>query len=87
MAGGAGSLINRAYDLRENDLPLACHLAEWAALAAPEDVAAQQCVIDIFNIRAEGEISLMGRGIFSHAVRQAQKALAALSSESSLDTH
>jgi glyoxylase-like metal-dependent hydrolase (beta-lactamase superfamily II) len=78
LAGGVNSLISRAYDLRENDLAMACHLAEWAALAEPDDTAAQQCVIDIFNARAEGEISLMGRGIFSHAVRRAEKALAAL---------
>jgi hypothetical protein len=35
-------------------------------------------VIDIFKARADTEISLMGRGIFSHAVRKAEKSLAAM---------
>ncbi len=77
LAGGTEAMIEKAYQLADSNLPLACHLAEWAALAEPDNDKAQQCVIDIFNKRAEGEISLMGRGIFSHAVRQAEKALAA----------
>ena len=56
-------------------------LALRAALAEPEDRAAQQCVIDVFTKRAEGEISLMGRGLLSHAARRAEKAIAALNGE------
>ena len=71
-------MIARARELLDSDPALACHLAEWAALAAPEDREAHQCVIDVFNKRAEPEISLMGRGILTHAVRKAEKAIAAL---------
>jgi glyoxylase-like metal-dependent hydrolase (beta-lactamase superfamily II) len=78
LAGGASPLIARARELIDADPALACHLAEWAALAAPEEPDAQQCVIDVFGKRAEGEISLMGRGLLSHAVRKAEKALADL---------
>jgi alkyl sulfatase BDS1-like metallo-beta-lactamase superfamily hydrolase len=78
LAGGAKVLIERAREINDSDPALACHLAEWAALAEPENRDAQQCVIDIFKARADGEISLMGRGIFSHAVRKAEKALAAM---------
>ena len=78
LAGGAPPLIARARELVDSDPALACHLAEWAALAAPEDRDAQQCVIDVFKTRADAEISLMGRGLLSHAVRKAEKALAAL---------
>ncbi|MBW1687429.1 MAG: MBL fold metallo-hydrolase [Deltaproteobacteria bacterium] len=78
LAGGASLLIARARDLIDADPALACHLAEWASLAAPEDPDAQQCVIDVFGKRAETEISLMGRGLLSHAVRKAEKALADL---------
>jgi alkyl sulfatase BDS1-like metallo-beta-lactamase superfamily hydrolase len=78
LAGGAKALIERAREVNASDPALACHLAEWAALAEPENRDAQQCVIDIFKARADGEISLMGRGIFSHAVRRAEKALAAM---------
>ncbi len=81
LAGGVKPLIERARELMNTDLKLACHLAEWAALAAPTDLAAQQCVIDVFAAHAEKEISLMGRGILSHAVRTAEKAIAAQKSE------
>jgi glyoxylase-like metal-dependent hydrolase (beta-lactamase superfamily II) len=78
LAGGASLLIARARKLIDSDPALACHLAEWASLAAPEDPEAQQCVIDVFGKRAETEISLMGRGLLSHAVRKAEQALANL---------
>jgi hypothetical protein len=54
---------------------MACHLAEWAALAEPDNTDAQGCVRDLFRRRANDERSLMGRGIFMHAVRQAKRAL------------
>ena len=79
LAGGVTSLIDRARELADSNPALACHLAEWAALGAPEDRSAHECVIDVFSKRAESEISLMGRGILTHAVRKSQKALAALS--------
>ena len=50
----------------------------WAALAEPENREAQQCAIDIFQARADAEISLMWRWIFSHAVRKAEEAIAAM---------
>jgi len=78
LAGGVAPLIARARELADSDPALACHLAEWAGLAAPDDRAAQQCVIDVFTKRADAEVSLMGRGILSHAVRQAQRVIAAL---------
>jgi glyoxylase-like metal-dependent hydrolase (beta-lactamase superfamily II) len=81
LAGGVEPLVRRARELADSDPALACHLAEWAALAAPEDRPAQQCVIDVFNKRAETEVSLMGRGLLSHAVRRAEKALATLDGE------
>jgi alkyl sulfatase BDS1-like metallo-beta-lactamase superfamily hydrolase len=75
LAGGADKLVDRATELADDDLPLACHLAEWAALADPSNGRAHECVRDLFRKRAEGEISLMGRGIFMHAVRRAEQAL------------
>jgi glyoxylase-like metal-dependent hydrolase (beta-lactamase superfamily II) len=75
LAGGVSPLIDRARELMDSDPAMACHLAEWAALGAPDDPLAQKCVIDVFGKRAESEIALMGRGILSHAVRKAQEAL------------
>ncbi len=37
LAGGVESLLARMEALRASDPPLACHLADWAWLAAPED--------------------------------------------------
>jgi hypothetical protein len=82
LAGGAASLITRATELTSTDPKLACHLAEWAALAEPDNPEAHQCVIDVFKSRAEDEISLMGRGILSHAARKSEKALARLNADS-----
>jgi glyoxylase-like metal-dependent hydrolase (beta-lactamase superfamily II) len=81
LAGGVEPLIRRAGEVADSSPALACHLAEWAGLAAPEDRDALQCVIDVFKRRADAEISLMGRGILSHAVRKAERALAALDGE------
>ncbi|MFI5398274.1 MAG: alkyl sulfatase dimerization domain-containing protein [Candidatus Binatia bacterium] len=78
LAGGASPLIARARELVDSNRALACHLAEWAALAAPENADAHRCVIEVFGKRAESEIALMARGIFSHAVRNAEAALARL---------
>jgi glyoxylase-like metal-dependent hydrolase (beta-lactamase superfamily II) len=78
LAGGVAPLIERARELADSDPAMACHLAEWAALGAPEDRSAHECVIEVFNKRAATEISLMGRGILSHAARKSEKALAAL---------
>ena len=74
LAGGVDAVVARARALADSDPRLASHLAEWAFLGQPDSKAAQDCVIDIFGARAETEVSLMGRGILSHAVRTAQKA-------------
>lgn len=81
LAGGVQSLIDRANELKESDPAMACHLAEWAALGAPDSKEAHQCAIDVFEARAEDEIALMARGIFNHAVRRSEKALDALDEE------
>jgi alkyl sulfatase BDS1-like metallo-beta-lactamase superfamily hydrolase len=75
LAGGIDRLVRRALELADTDIALACHLAEWAVTADPASRAAQECVRDLFRARADGEVSLMGRGIFMHAVRTADKAL------------
>ncbi len=71
IAGGTGVLVARARELADTDLPLACHLASWAVKADPADAAARECMRDLYGRRAEEEPSLMGRGIFMHAVRTA----------------
>lgn len=75
LAGGTDKLGERARALADSDIAMACHLAEWAALAEPENSDAQACVRDLFKQRASDESSLMGRGIYMYAVREAKKAL------------
>ncbi len=75
LAGGVGVLVERAQALADEDIALACHLAEWAALAEPKNESAQQVMRDLFTKRAEDESSLMGRGVYMHAARQAKRAL------------
>ena len=82
LAGGTAALVKRGRALASSDLALACHLAEWAALAAPDDRAALELKRDVFTARAAEETSLMARNIFARAAREAEEALArATSSE------
>jgi alkyl sulfatase BDS1-like metallo-beta-lactamase superfamily hydrolase len=71
LAGGAQRLAARAEELAgEGDLPLACHLAEAAWLAAPDDPGVARVRRDVYALRAERESSLMARGIFAAAARE-----------------
>jgi alkyl sulfatase BDS1-like metallo-beta-lactamase superfamily hydrolase len=75
---GVDAVVARARALKEaGDLPLACHLAEWARLAEPTHRAVNELARDLFDARAEAESSLMARGIFNDAARAAEKALGA----------
>lgn len=74
LAGGAGRLAERAKELVASDLKLACHLAELAALAAPDDVAIQAARADVLRARAASEHSLMARGIFNAAAAESEPA-------------
>ena len=80
LAGGTDSIVARARELAATDLPLACHLAEWAMLADPTSVAANECARDVFRLRQGQESSLHVRAICGHAIRTAEAALAASAS-------
>jgi alkyl sulfatase BDS1-like metallo-beta-lactamase superfamily hydrolase len=76
LAGGALALAQRADELASaGDLRLACHLAEQAGLAAPEDHAVQTIRADVYERRRKAETSLMAKGIFASAVRESKQAL------------
>jgi len=73
MAGGASALIARARQaVHDNDLRLACHLADMAGWAAPDDPAIHDARADIFMRRRDAETSLMSKGIFMAAARESQ---------------
>lgn len=75
LAGGIAALVARARALELTDMPLACHLAEWASLADPTDRGANEVMRDLFTKRAENEPSLMARNIFRAAAKRATAAL------------
>lgn len=71
LAGGPGRLAERALALASAaELRLACHLAELAGLAAPDDAAVRAARAAVYELRAESEHSLMARGIFNAAARE-----------------
>ena len=71
LAGGASAMVERAVELAEqgdeDSLRLACHLAEWAGLAAPDDKGVAEKRAQVYEARRRIETSLMARGIFREA--------------------
>ena len=74
LAGGADALIARAQALSHaGDHRLACHLAEMAALADPDNRAVHGGRAEIYDARMKTELSLMARGIYGDAARQSRE--------------
>ncbi len=68
LAGGLDRVLERASGLKsEGNLRLACHLIEFAVLAAPDSEAAFELRRDIYAARAALEESSMSRNILNHA--------------------
>jgi alkyl sulfatase BDS1-like metallo-beta-lactamase superfamily hydrolase len=72
LAGGAGRLASRALELCDSDVRLACHLAELAVQAEPENKHAHALRAQVFQTRREGETSLMAKGIYGHAANESK---------------
>lgn len=71
LSGGADVLIHRAEELaRAGDLRLACHLADLAGHAAPQDASVHTLRAEIYEMRRKSESSLMAKGIFKSASRE-----------------
>lgn len=51
LAGGIPALVAAARGALADDVRLACHLTDWAWLAAPDDPEVQQLVIDVYRAR------------------------------------
>lgn len=68
LAGGAAAVAARAAELSEaGNLRLACHLAEWAAQAAPDNPDVLEARANVYRQRRDQEQSLMSRGIYNDA--------------------
>ncbi len=74
LAGGARALLARATALAEaGDTRLACHLADYALEASPDDAEVQVGVAAIYKLRADGETSLMAINLFHSAAAYARE--------------
>jgi alkyl sulfatase BDS1-like metallo-beta-lactamase superfamily hydrolase len=72
LAGGAGRLADRALEVADTDIRVACHLVELAVLAEPDNRHAHGVRAEIFQRRRNGETSLMAKGIFGHAANESK---------------
>jgi len=72
VAGGAAALLARARAVTASDLPLACHLADYALEAQPDDSEVRRTVASLYEQRAAGETSLMARNLFRSAAAYAR---------------
>jgi len=73
LAGGAEVLLRRAEALAaDGELRLACHLADLAGWAAPDDPAIHAGRSAVYIARRKAEPSLMAKGIFAAAARESQ---------------
>jgi len=73
LARGAMALANRARAIaKTGDLRLACHLADYALEAAPENTHVQEIVARIYEQRAAAETSLMAINLFRSAAAYAR---------------
>ena len=75
-ATGAAPILARARKLRDDgELQMACHLVDFVRKGEPENREAWQLWRDLFTARAQAERSLMARGAFLSAVREAEARL------------
>jgi glyoxylase-like metal-dependent hydrolase (beta-lactamase superfamily II) len=73
MCGGPGALIRRAQQaVGDNDLRLACHLADLAGWAAPDEPSIHAARAEIYVERRKAEPGLMSKGIFMAATRESE---------------
>ncbi len=74
-----GAILARARKLRdEGELQMACHLVDFVRKGEPQSREAWELWRDLFAARAAAETSLMARGAFLSAVREAEARLAEL---------
>ena len=73
LAGGADNLAERSLALCESDSRLACHLAEFAVLAEPDNRRAHEIRAQVYQHRRGIETSLMAKGIFGSAANESSE--------------
>jgi len=75
-ATGAAPILERARKHRDDgDLQMACHLVDFVRKGEPSNREAWELWRDLFTARAQSERSLMARGAYLSAVREAEARL------------
>ncbi len=75
LAGGAGKLAERALAVAEQDIRVACHLAEFAVQAEPDNIRAHAIRSEVYQRRRDAETSLMAKGVFGSAANASKARL------------
>ena len=70
LFGGANALAQRAVAVLDDDVRVACHLAELAVQAEPDNAAAHEARAHVYQARRNQETSLMAKGIFGSAANE-----------------
>lgn len=74
LAGGPGVLAARAGELSAaGEHRLACHLAELAAQAAPDDPGVQRVRAQVYAARGAQERSVMSKGVYRWAQTESER--------------
>ena len=74
MTGGAQALVARAVEIAASgDMRLACHLADFAMEAAPDDEGVSRAVAELYERRAAGEGGLMSESLYKSAAVYARE--------------
>jgi alkyl sulfatase BDS1-like metallo-beta-lactamase superfamily hydrolase len=74
LAGGAQVMAERALvKSTAGEHAIACHLAENAWLAAPDDDVVRQARAKVYRARAKAETSLMAKGVYEAAAEEKKK--------------
>jgi hypothetical protein len=69
-------LADRAGELSSaGEHRVACHLAELAGRAAPDDPAVHRLRAQVYAARAEHERSVMAKGVYRWAQRESERIL------------
>jgi alkyl sulfatase BDS1-like metallo-beta-lactamase superfamily hydrolase len=72
LAGGASRLADRARAIVDQEPRLACHLIEMASMAEPDNKAIHALRAEIYQLRRQGETSLMAKGIFGFTANESK---------------
>ena len=70
LSGGVDVLVERALELVEDDIKVACHLIEFAVQADPTSTSVHGARAEIYQQRRDGELSLMSKGIYASAANE-----------------